>query len=257
HRQYARGERGAPHSACRPLPLGMSYPLRRTVHAAYTGSLRYGRTTPRRRALPHSPESGTKRTRVRTERNPTVLREVARGMVVTVSTGAGLPGPRRPLASGDRIRAWYEHELSWPTAPGPGPRLVVGVRFDVLDVPAEAGHAALAHFSRAGEDAAFPVAAQGGRLRLLVAPGSAEEVPGLLDWLEWGGLTLDLVAIGAGGLMDAPPPPGRDAPPGAAGTGRGRPHGCGPPERGTTWSPRCRRGRRWGAVAAPPIWRDW
>ncbi|NEC78342.1 hypothetical protein G3I38_03535, partial [Streptomyces sp. SID7958] len=104
-------------------------------------------------------------------------------MVVTVSTGAGLPGPRRPLASGDRIRAWYENELGWPTAPGPGPRLVVGVRFDVLDVPAEAGHAALAHFSRAGEDAAFPVAAQGGRLRLLVAPGSAEEVPGLLDWL--------------------------------------------------------------------------
>ncbi|MFF9719693.1 SCO3374 family protein [Streptomyces sp. NPDC014603] len=137
-------------------------------------------------------------------------------MVVTVSTGAGLPGPRRPLASGDRIRAWYENEQGWPTAPGPGPRLVVGVRFDVLDVPAEAGHAALAHFSRAGEDAAFPVAAQGGRLRLLVAPGSAEEVPGLLDWLEWGGLTLDLVAIGAGGLMDAPPPPGRDAPPGAA-----------------------------------------
>ncbi|WP_432054596.1 SCO3374 family protein [Streptomyces sp. bgisy022] len=129
-------------------------------------------------------------------------------MVVTVSTGVGLPGPRRPLGSGERIRHWYENELGWPTAPGPRPRLVVGVRFDVLDMPAEAGHAALAHFGRAGDAPAFPVAAQGGRLRLLVAAGSAQELPGLLDWLEWGGLPLDLAAIGAGALMDAPPPPG-------------------------------------------------
>ncbi|MDN0198014.1 SCO3374 family protein [Streptomyces sp. S.PNR 29] len=104
-------------------------------------------------------------------------------------------------------RRWYEEELGWPTAPGSPLRLLVGVRFDVLDVPAEAGHGALRRL-RPGS----PVAVQGDRMRLLVAAGSAEEVPGLLDWLEWGALALDLTAIGEGALMDAPPPPG----PGAA-----------------------------------------
>jgi hypothetical protein len=80
----------------------------------------------------------------------------------------------------------------------------VGVRFDVLEVPAEAGHAATRHLGPGS-----PVAVQGDRMRLLVAAGSAEELPGLLDWLEWGmPLALDLVAVGAGSLMDAPLPPG-------------------------------------------------
>ncbi len=46
-------------------------------------------------------------------------------------------------------------------------------------------------------------------MRLLVAAGSTEELPGVLAWLEWGALTLDLTAIGEGGVMDAPLPPGR------------------------------------------------
>lgn len=81
----------------------------------------------------------------------------------------------------------------------------MGRRFDVLDVPAEAGRAALRHLGPGS-----PVAVRGDRMRLLVAAGSAEELPGLLEWLEWGpsALDLDLVALGAGALMDAPPPPG-------------------------------------------------
>ncbi|MEV5436779.1 SCO3374 family protein [Streptomyces sp. NPDC052682] len=102
----------------------------------------------------------------------------------------------------DPARRWYEEELGWPTAPGCPVRLVVGVRFDVLEVPAEAGYAAL---RRLGPGS--PVAVRGDRMRLLVAAGSAEELPGLLEWLEWGTLTLDLVAMGAGGLLDAPAPP--------------------------------------------------
>ncbi|MFJ3308705.1 SCO3374 family protein [Streptomyces sp. NPDC086549] len=115
-----------------------------------------------------------------------------------------IPLPRRLLHPSTRIRRWYENELGWPTVPG-GPeepvRLVTGERFDVLDVPAEAGAAAL---RRVGPGS--PVALQGDRMRLLVAAGSAEELPGLLDWLEWGTLALDLVALGANGRMDAPPP---------------------------------------------------
>ena len=121
-----------------------------------------------------------------------------------------LPLPRRPLESsgyGDAVRRWYENELGWPTVPADTPRspvlLRVGPRFDVLDVPAEAGRAALRHLV-----AGSPVALRGDRMLLLVAAGSAEELPGLLDWLEWGTLALDLRAIGTGGAMEAPWPPG-------------------------------------------------
>ncbi|OXY93750.1 hypothetical protein BEK98_21310 [Streptomyces diastatochromogenes] len=88
--------------------------------------------------------------------------------------------------------------------PGRPLRLVTGLRFDVLDVPAEAGAAALRHLAPDS-----PVALWGGRMRLLLAVGSAEEVPELLDWLEWGALALDLRVLGAGGLMEAPVPPER------------------------------------------------
>ncbi|SHI09800.1 SCO3374 family protein [Streptomyces sp. 3214.6] len=111
-------------------------------------------------------------------------------------------GPNGPDDRADRIRGWYENELGWATVPGEPVRLLVGERFDVLDVPAEAGLAALRRLAPGS-----PVAARGDRLRLLVAAGGAEEVPGILRWLEWGALPLDLTAIGAGGLMEAPLPP--------------------------------------------------
>ena len=124
---------------------------------------------------------------------------------VTASSTPLVPIPRRPLdpagASG-QVRWWYENELGWPTVPGDPLRLPVGVRYDVLDVPAEAGHAALRRLAPGS-----PVALHGDRMLLLVAAGSTEELPGLLEWLEWGALALDLVAIGAGGLMEAPSPP--------------------------------------------------
>nr|WP_055571235.1 SCO3374 family protein [Streptomyces prasinopilosus] len=131
---------------------------------------------------------------------------------------AGPAGADAPGAPGDPVRHWYENEQGWPTVPGPPVRLSVGVRFDVLDVPAEAGRAALGRLERPGRPEGagragpaageFPVALRGGRMLLLVAAGSAEELPGLLAWLEWGTLALDLTAIGTGGLIDAPPPPG-------------------------------------------------
>ncbi|MGX4690604.1 SCO3374 family protein [Streptomyces sp. JNUCC 63] len=116
-----------------------------------------------------------------------------------------LPSPRRPIGPGDGARHWYENDLGWATVPGEPVRLVVGLRFDVLDVPVEAGRAALRHLGPGS-----PVAVSGDRMRLLVAAGSAEELPGLLRWLEWGPsvLELDLVALGAGARMEAPPPPG-------------------------------------------------
>lgn len=124
-----------------------------------------------------------------------------------------VPLPRRPLdpERSDlpedpevRARHWYENDLGWPTVPGRPLRLVTGLRFDVLEVPAEAGAAALRHLAPDS-----PVALWGGRMRLLLAVGSAEELPELLDWLEWGALALDLRVLGAGGLLEAPVPPER------------------------------------------------
>ncbi|MER6285551.1 SCO3374 family protein [Streptomyces sviceus] len=121
-----------------------------------------------------------------------------------------VPLPRRPLERAafgdDPVRRWYENELGWPTVPASTPespvRLRLGLRFDVLDVPVEAGRVALRHLAEAS-----PVALWGDRMLLLVAAGSAEELPGLLDWLEWGTLALDLRAVGTGGEMQAPRPP--------------------------------------------------
>ncbi|QIY97475.2 SCO3374 family protein [Streptomyces sp. S1D4-11] len=135
-----------------------------------------------------------------------------------------VPLPRRPLHPSDPVRQWYENELGWATVPASPLRLVAGLRFDVLDVPAEAGVRALRHLGPASpvalhtsrsaprEDPAARrekwLTRHGTRMWLLVAAGSAEELPGLLDWLEWGALALDLTAIGAGGSIEAPLPPG-------------------------------------------------
>lgn len=156
-------------------------------------------------------------------------------MVRTVAPA--VPLPRRPLTpSDDEVRLWYENTLGWPTVPGVPVRLAVGVRFDVLEVSAETGRAALERLGRPGVlGRGFPVALGNGRMRLLVAAGSAEELPGLLEWLDWGALGLDLVAIGAGGLMDAPCPPGAVAGGDAGPTARPLPLGRGGSQGAAVW----------------------
>ncbi|MGW0396135.1 SCO3374 family protein [Streptomyces sp. NPDC003042] len=116
-----------------------------------------------------------------------------------------VPSPRvAPEAYDAPLHAWYEGVLGWSLAGGPPPQLVTGTRFDVLELPADAGAEVLRRPVATG-----PVALMGRRMRFLVAPGGAEELDGLLDWLEWGAVALDLAALGTGGRITAPLPPGR------------------------------------------------
>ncbi|MFG2262909.1 SCO3374 family protein [Streptomyces sp. NPDC048720] len=166
-------------------------------------------------------------------------------MAGSVPMTSSVPLPRRPLdpvPSAPRAAGvpggpdtgtlhWYENELGWPTVPGRPPMLVTGVRFDVLDVPAEAGAPALRHLGPGS-----PVALWGERMRLLVAVGGAEELPEVLEWLEWRGVALDLRALGAGDLMEAPARPG-EARSGALPPGRGSAagHGSVPVQGAAVW----------------------
>ncbi|MFC9623279.1 SCO3374 family protein [Streptomyces sp. NPDC056930] len=128
-------------------------------------------------------------------------------MAITApSTSQSLADGQEDHAECARWAQWYEHELGWATEGTTPVRLLTGLRFDVLEVPAAAGRAALRRVGRTG-----PVALRGSRMSLLVTAGSADELPGLLDWLEWGGVTLSLTAIGTGGRITAPTPPGRVA----------------------------------------------
>ncbi|RII12484.1 hypothetical protein DSC45_25390 [Streptomyces sp. YIM 130001] len=165
-----------------------------------------------------------------------------------------IPLPRNPLQAprpdplpqdssadtlgGDPVARWYAHALGWattsavcgppagPSVPRQGcadqtpqtrerwPQLLTGLRFDVLELPAEAGCAVLRRLPDRAPTG--PVSVGGGTMRLFVAAGSAEELPGLLDWLEWGRLPADLTAAGAGGSIPAPLPPGWSGPRGGA-----------------------------------------
>ncbi|RNF88662.1 SCO3374 family protein [Streptomyces botrytidirepellens] len=124
------------------------------------------------------------------------------------------PGPCSPAQGAPGCARWYERGLNWPTT-GSGPvELLTGVAFDVLELPVVAGFALLRRVPRTG-----PVAVEGPWMRLLVAAGGADELPGLLDWLEWGGVPLDLTALGAGGRITAPCPSAAWPPPGEPGSG--------------------------------------
>ncbi|MEV7519567.1 SCO3374 family protein [Streptomyces sp. NPDC091371] len=116
-----------------------------------------------------------------------------------------IPGPRVP-PEGNTHAGWYERVLGWPVLGGAPGLLATGTLFDVLELPSDAGAALLRRPVSTG-----PVALTGRRMRFLVAAGSAEELDGLLDWLEWGGVALDLAALGAGGRITAPAPPGTPA----------------------------------------------
>ena len=121
---------------------------------------------------------------------------------------------------------WYAAR-GWPTrrdadpdsGPGPGPGsgpaaaaqlwLLTGGLFDVVEVSEPAGRRATRRLLeyRQAVLAPGPVGLTGpGRCGFLVAPGAREDLPELLEWLDWGGIELGIRAYGEGEQVRAPGP---------------------------------------------------
>lgn len=83
--------------------------------------------------------------------------------------------------------------------------------WNALEMPAAAGYAVL---RRPGAHSG-PALVSGDRMLLLVPEGTAEELPGLLEWLEWGGVALDLRAHQDITVEGAPPTSEPEPPRGA------------------------------------------
>ncbi|MFF2325541.1 MULTISPECIES: hypothetical protein [unclassified Streptomyces] len=96
---------------------------------------------------------------------------------VTAAGAAWLAGaaayPRSTLAQ------WEAH----PSSPGVLP---CGSAFDVVNVPTLFGRRMLEHLWTDGPGSG-PVATHRGRMLLFASPGTAQRLPSLLDWEEWGG----------------------------------------------------------------------
>ena len=88
-----------------------------------------------------------------------------------------------------------------PTAPAVLP---CGAVFDVVNVPAIFGRRMLDRLWTEGPGSG-PVAMHRGRTMLFAAPGTAQRLPSLLDWEEWGDAVPPLLCHGVGDAVTVPP----------------------------------------------------
>jgi hypothetical protein len=129
-----------------------------------------------------------------------------------VPAGGGRPARDTAREAGQRAtQLWYAAARGWPaTRDDEGAVwLAVGTEFDLLDVPEAAGRRALRRllgYRQAALDPGPVALLAPGRCGFFVAPGAAEDLPELLDWLDWGGIELGIRALGPGDAVRAPEP---------------------------------------------------
>jgi hypothetical protein len=142
-------------------------------------------------------------------------------MSTNAAYAGGVPGPGvlgaraaqhaapQPSVLEAELEEWYAERRGWPLERDGRGRLwlPVGEAFDVVEVPEEAGRGALRRLIGYGQAAVAPgpVALAGAdRCCFFVAPGARDDLPELLDWLDWGGIELGLRALGAGDRVAVP-----------------------------------------------------
>ncbi|MFD8588464.1 bifunctional DNA primase/polymerase [Streptomyces sp. NPDC059637] len=92
----------------------------------------------------------------------------------------------------------------WSAAPSSVRALPCGALFDAVSLPALFGRRVLDQLWTAGPGSG-PAARQGGRLTFLTAPGTADRLPSLLDWEEWGDRVPPPLCHGLGDEISLPP----------------------------------------------------
>jgi hypothetical protein len=93
----------------------------------------------------------------------------------------------------------------WEAHPGAPVVLPCGPAFDVVNVPAIFGRRMLDRLWSEGPGSG-PVAAHRGRMLLFSAPGTAQRLPSLLRWEEWGPAVPPLLCHGPGDAVTVPAP---------------------------------------------------
>ncbi|NEB79241.1 hypothetical protein G3I40_29080 [Streptomyces sp. SID14478] len=105
-------------------------------------------------------------------------------------------------SAGPYPRSALAHWQSRPTSPVVLP---CGSAFDVVNVPAIFGRRMLDRLWDEGPGSG-PVAAHRGRMLLFTAPGTAQRLPSLLEWEEWGPAVPPLLCHGSGDAVTVPAP---------------------------------------------------
>lgn len=93
----------------------------------------------------------------------------------------------------------------WSKQPTASILLPTGRTFDAIDVPESAGFLALARMERMELTLGPVTCAPNRRMHFFVLPGAAAKVPDLVRALGWPSASLDLVALGEGSYVAAPP----------------------------------------------------
>ncbi|MFF0060845.1 bifunctional DNA primase/polymerase [Streptomyces sp. NPDC005279] len=126
-----------------------------------------------------------------------LLREEGSHRAAQVTT----PGARWLTSAGAYPRSILSLWETRPTAPAVLP---CGAVFDVVNVPTIFGRRMLDRLWEEGPGSG-PVAMHRGRMMIFAAPGTAQRLPSLLDWEEWGCSVPPMIYHGIGDAVTVPP----------------------------------------------------
>ncbi|MFJ5777602.1 bifunctional DNA primase/polymerase [Streptomyces sp. NPDC093094] len=119
----------------------------------------------------------------------------------------GAPGahPTRPDWATQATGSATVARRMWQKQPGASILLPTGRAFDAVSVPETAGFLALARMERMELTLGPVTLTPDRRMHFLVLPGASVKVPELVRRLGWAPSSLDLVALGEGSYVAAPP----------------------------------------------------